>query len=124
MKALLINGSRPVGDYSYNITNDVNFEGWGLPGLPTILPPGVTNQINKQCTSFFLDQDSTNALATGDRRTFTVTVDDTIFAQVLPLQVTPGLDGSAGQPRRRPQAGQQPGSGGHQPGHGRSLFRQ
>ncbi len=98
LKAMLINGARPVGSYSYNITNDVNFEGWGLPNLPTTLPPGVTNQVSAPCTSFFLDQDSTNALATGDSRTFTVTIDEDQFAQVLPLQVTLAWTDPPGNP--------------------------
>ena len=34
-----------------------------------------------------------------------------------------GVDRSAGQPRGRRETGQQPGSGGHQPGHRRSVFR-
>jgi hypothetical protein len=70
LKTMLINGARPVGNYSYAITNDINFEGWGLANVPNSLPQGVTNQIGAACSSFFIDQDPTNALATGDHHTW------------------------------------------------------
>ena len=65
LKAMLINGARPVGTYSYAITNGLNFEGWGLISLPDSVSTGLTNQLNKPCSTFFIDQSPTNALATG-----------------------------------------------------------
>ncbi len=88
LKAMLINGSRTVGNYTYALTNGNNFQGWGLVNLPDTLPPGVTNQLNAACASFFIDQSPTNALATGDSHTYLVTVDASTDAQFLPLQVT------------------------------------
>ena len=73
MKAMLISGARTTGSYNFNIaTTDINFEGWGLINLPNSLPAGVTNQIGASCSSFFVDQSPTNALATGDSQTFFV----------------------------------------------------
>ena len=86
LKAMLINGARASGNYSFTVTNSENFQGWGLANLPNSLPLGVANQFNAGASSFFLDQSPTNALATGDSQTFNVTV--TTNAQALPLRVT------------------------------------
>jgi subtilisin-like proprotein convertase family protein len=88
LKAMLINGARPTQDYNLLVQNNNNMEGWGLINLPDSLPPGVTNQINAACSSFFIDQSPTNALATGDSHTFLVSVNTTNGAQALPLRVT------------------------------------
>ena len=96
LKAMLINGSRAVGSYKFAVTNGVNVEGWGLPNLPDSLPPGVTNKISAGCSSFFLDQSPTNALATGDSHTFNVAVAST--AQTLPLRVTLAWTDPPGNP--------------------------
>jgi subtilisin-like proprotein convertase family protein len=90
LKAMLINGSRPVsGSDSYALTNGVNFQGWGLPSLTNTLPPGITNQLNAACSTFSIDQSPTNALATGDSHTYTVTINTNDYAQFfLQLQVT------------------------------------
>src|SRR5208283_2358311 len=57
-------------------------------GLPNSLPPGMTNQLNSACASFFIDQSPTNALATGDSHTYLVSIPDGSDQQYLPLQVT------------------------------------
>ncbi len=88
LKALLINGARLGVNYSYEIQNPLNYEGWGLIYLPNSLPPGMTNQLNAACASFFVDQSPTNALATGDSHTYMVMIDTNTFAQYLPLRVT------------------------------------
>ena len=99
LKAMLINGARTTGSYNFNIaTTDNNFEGWGLINLPDSLPAGVTNQIGASCSSFFLDQSPTNALATGDSQTFMVTVDTNDFADAFPLQVTLAWTDPPGNP--------------------------
>ena len=72
LKALLINGARATGVYNYQVENAINYEGWGLANLPDSIPAGITNQFNQPCASFFMDQSPTNALATGDSRTFFV----------------------------------------------------
>jgi subtilisin-like proprotein convertase family protein len=90
LKAMLVNGARPVGNYKFTLGSSVNFQGWGLINLPTTLPPGMTNTMaNVLATNapiFFLDQNPTNALATGDSHSFNVTISSN--ATVLPFRVT------------------------------------
>ncbi|HVU27889.1 MAG TPA: S8 family serine peptidase [Verrucomicrobiae bacterium] len=87
LKAMLINGARTTGFYDLGIQNSINFEGWGLANLPDSLPFGITTNLNTPCSSFIQDQNPTNALATGDSRTFNVTL-NTPQAQAQPLRVT------------------------------------
>jgi len=73
-----------VADYGLAFTNSINFGGWGLNNIQSTLPDGgVFNQVNggQEGSSFFVDQNVTNALATGDSHTYTVTMDQTTFAQ-------------------------------------------
>ena len=89
LKALLINGARPTGSYNFQVDNPINYEGWGLVGLPNSLPAGLTNQTSAACDNFYVDQSPTNALATGDSHSYLVSIDSTnTFAQYLPLQIT------------------------------------
>ncbi len=88
LKAMLINGARAVGNYNFVVTNGINFQGWGQPNVPSSVPPGITNQLMIPCSSFFLDQSPTNALATGDSQSWQVTVDTNSTATTLPLRVT------------------------------------
>ena len=88
LKAMLINGARAVGNYNFVVTNGINFQGWGQPNVPSSVPPGVTNQLMIPCSTFFLDQSPTNALATGDSQSWQVTVDTNSTATTLPLRVT------------------------------------
>ncbi len=90
LKAMLINGSRAVGSYSYAVTNGVNFQGWGLVNLPATLPFTASNApaIGANSPLFFVDQSPTNALATGDSHTYIVTLNTAGFANYLPLKAT------------------------------------
>jgi len=45
LKAMLINGSRTVGSYSYAITNGLNFQGWGLVNIANSLPLTTTGKV-------------------------------------------------------------------------------
>jgi subtilisin-like proprotein convertase family protein len=75
LKAMLINGARLDGDYTYAVTNSINLEGWGLVNLPNSIPATLTNSATSTNSSlFFADQSPTNALATGDSLTYNVTV--------------------------------------------------
>jgi subtilisin family serine protease/subtilisin-like proprotein convertase family protein len=86
MKALLINGARPVADrYDLQVNNSINFEGWGLANLQTSIPTNVI-AANNGTSMLFFDQSPTNALATNQKRTYTVTVDPA--AVDSPLRVT------------------------------------
>ncbi|MGN6643192.1 MAG: S8 family serine peptidase, partial [Verrucomicrobiota bacterium] len=89
MKALLINGARTVNaQYDLEVKHTLNDQGWGLVNLTNSLPMGITNQvaINTKASMFFIDQNPTNALATGDSRTINVSVDPA--AGNRPLRVT------------------------------------
>ncbi len=94
MKALLINGSRPVSDrYDLQVNTSINYQGWGLPNLPTSIP---TNLNSTSTSMLVFDQSPTNALATGQKRTYTVTVDPS--AVDSPLRVTLAWTDPPGNP--------------------------
>lgn len=87
MKALLINGARSLGQpYSFETRSTVNYQGWGLPNLPTTLPPLIATNGATRGQLMFFDQHPTNSLATGDSHTWTIQMDD--FAVGEPLRVT------------------------------------
>ena len=83
MKALLINGARAFGNYDFGISPELNFQGWGLINLPNSLPIGLTNITASTNTIFFVDQNPTNALATGMSHTRFVTLSPAAQKQVL-----------------------------------------
>ena len=94
MKALLINGARPVADrYDLQVNNSINYEGWGLANLPTSIP---TNLNSATASMLFFDQSPTNALATGQKRTYTVSVDPS--AADSPLRITLAWTDPPGNP--------------------------
>src|SRR6185312_8001912 len=87
MKALLINGARSINPiYDFQVRNNINYQGWGLVNLTNSLPLGITNSFNAAAPMIMVDQDLTNALATGDARTLMVNVNSN--AQSSPLRVT------------------------------------
>ncbi len=93
LKAMLINGSRPVGSYSLAFTNSINFQGWGLVNIANSLPFNSTNVSTKPDGTtplplFFKDQSSADALATGDSHTYVLTLNTNNSAQYVPLQAT------------------------------------
>ncbi len=97
LKAMLINGSRPTGFYNFQVNNNINFQGWGLINLPDSIPLGITNTtagINQ--SEFFIDQSPTNALATGDSRTYTISLSP--GAQNVPLRLTLAWTDPPGNP--------------------------
>lgn len=89
VKALLINGARSVGDYGLDVTNGINFQGWGIADIQTAVPyEGLFDTPNGNTTgsTFFAEQNPSTALATGDSHTYLVTVSTN--AQTLYLQAT------------------------------------
>ena len=100
LKAMLINGARAVGSYTFTVTNNINYQGWGLANVPNSVPPGLTNQLNAACSTLFLDQSPTNALATGDQQSFLVSVptNSSTAALSLPLRVTLAWTDPPGNP--------------------------
>jgi subtilisin-like proprotein convertase family protein len=71
LKAMLINGSQSLGlQYDFEVNNPgVNEQGWGLPQLTNVIPQSLTNS---SPTMVLIDQSPTNALATGQYQTYTV----------------------------------------------------
>ena len=86
MKALLINGARPVADrYDLQVNNSINYEGWGLANIQTSIPTNF-DYTSQGSSMLIFDQSPTNALATNQKRTYTIEVDPT--AVDSPLRVT------------------------------------
>jgi subtilisin-like proprotein convertase family protein len=84
MKALLINGARSVGNlYDFNVTSAVNSQGWGLINLPTTLPGSLTNGSAATNAMILVDQNPTNALATGQSRTYKLALSSAACSQPL-----------------------------------------
>ncbi len=73
MKALLINGARSVSDqYDRSPRATINYQGWGGPSLQRILTASMTNLTEDQWPIQLIDQNPTNALATGESRSWKV----------------------------------------------------
>jgi alpha-tubulin suppressor-like RCC1 family protein/subtilisin-like proprotein convertase family protein len=106
LKAMTINGARAIGTYKFQVQNTINEAGWGLPDLSNSVPTALTNipvagQINTlgpACSTFFRDQNVSNALATGDSETFNVTVNTNDDAQDQPLRFTVAWTDPPGDP--------------------------
>jgi subtilisin-like proprotein convertase family protein/endonuclease/exonuclease/phosphatase family metal-dependent hydrolase len=100
LKAMLINGARVSGSYKFAVTNTINYQGWGLAKLSNSIPLALTNTAAPGTNGvplFFVDQSPTNTLATGDRRTYLVTV-PSIAARGQPLRVTLAWTDPPGNP--------------------------
>ncbi|HEV2318984.1 MAG TPA: S8 family serine peptidase, partial [Verrucomicrobiae bacterium] len=98
LKAMAINGARPTAGFNVQINNLINLEGWGLPNLSNSVPASITNVLGVPCSTFFRDQSVTNALATGDRETFMVTLNTNAFGNFLPLRATLAWTDPPGDP--------------------------
>ena len=126
LKAMLINGARPTGSYNLQVNNPINLEGWGLVNLPDSIPSGAHQSAQRhQLSMFFVDQSPTNALATGDSRTYNIYLSPGAAGAAVAHHAR--VDRSARQSRRRHQASQQSGSHRHQhgqPDESRGLLRQ
>ena len=97
LKAMLINGARVTGTYGYAVTNGLNLEGWGLVNLPNSIPATLTNTAASTNTAlFFVDQNATNVLATGDSLTYNLTVP--AASAGLPLRITLAWTDPPGNP--------------------------
>jgi subtilisin-like proprotein convertase family protein len=110
MKALLINGARPIGaPYDLQVQTTLNSQGWGLPAISNSVPQLLTNltvsgnssnavQLSSRPLQW-VDQSPTNVLATGQSETWKVSLSP--LGTQLPLRVTlvwtdPPGDPSAG----------------------------
>ena len=88
MKALLINGARSASlQYDLKVLQSRNDQGWGLANLPTSLPSNTNAIAPGAPQSFiFVDQNATNALATGQSQTRSVVLTNPGIGR--PLRVT------------------------------------
>lgn len=91
MKALLINGARTLSrTYDIAMQSAANYQGWGLPNLPNSLSSYTTNAHasvdQKKWRLRHIEQSAANALATGQSRTWNVTLSSN--AAVFPLRAT------------------------------------
>ncbi|MDW8310420.1 MAG: proprotein convertase P-domain-containing protein, partial [Verrucomicrobiales bacterium] len=87
MKALLINGARSVAPfYDLNPRALLNYQGWGLVNLQNSLPAALTNADERVWPVRVFDQSPTNALATGQSRSWSLTLSPE--AANTPLRVT------------------------------------
>lgn len=77
MKALLINGARSLGpQYNLQVRTLLNYQGWGLPALTNIFPASLTNHLDQPdlWPVHWVDQNPTNAVATGETRAYDIEV--------------------------------------------------
>ncbi|MEO1862497.1 MAG: S8 family serine peptidase, partial [Verrucomicrobiia bacterium] len=77
MKALLINSAQSVdARYDHNVRSTVNHQGWGLPNLGRAVPAlADDNKTDEDAwPTRFIDQSLTNALATGESRSWEITL--------------------------------------------------
>lgn len=97
LKALLINGARTSSElYNFQIDPIINFQGWGLVNLDNSLPANLTNLNSSAPQDFaggestlrFLDQHPTNALATGEQKSWKLTMGETNPVRALPLRLS------------------------------------
>lgn len=76
MKAMLINSARSVSPlYDYQVQNVINYQGWGLVNLQTMLTTNMLTAPENQWHMRMVDQSTTNALASGDAVSWTITLD-------------------------------------------------
>ncbi len=87
LKALLINGARSLGSiYDFQVQNSANYQGWGLVNLTNTLPSSLSTQPEARWPVRFFDQVTTNGLATGQSKSWSVAL--ATNAQEVPLRVT------------------------------------
>lgn len=85
LKALLINGARSLGAlYNFNLGAVYNLQGWGYVNITNTLPAGeIGSSTGKVHAVQYTDQTGTNALFTGQTRTWNVAVDPAARDQIL-----------------------------------------
>lgn len=92
MKALLINGARPLSSiYDFQVRNTINYQGWGMINLANSLPNSISNAFNLNPDALgaikLIDQSPTNALATGQSHTRSISITNE-FGRSVPLRIT------------------------------------
>ncbi len=73
MKALVINGARSVSEqYDRSPRATINYQGWGGPSLQRMVTASMINLTEKEWPIQLVEQSPTNALATGESRSWKV----------------------------------------------------
>ena len=99
MKALLINSAQSIdARYDHNVRSTVNHQGWGLPNLGRAVPAlADENKTDENAwPTRFIDQALTNALATGESRSWEITLGTN--AMHYPLRFTLAWTDPPGNP--------------------------
>jgi len=99
MKALLINSAQSVdARYNHNVRGTINHQGWGLPNLQRAVPAlaDVNKTDEAAWPTRFIDQSLTNALATGESRSWEITLRSN--AMHYPLRFTLAWTDPPGNP--------------------------
>ena len=77
LKALLINSAQSIdARYNHNVRSTVNHQGWGLPNMQRAVPALADDNKTDEAAwpMRFIDQSLTNALATGESRSWEITL--------------------------------------------------
>ena len=100
MKALLINGARSIGSYNLQVQNSINFQGWGIVNLTNTIQQQLAAQPSPPPSAgkYYFDQNVSQALATGDSRTYNIHINADSGAQDLPLRITLAWTDPPGNP--------------------------
>ena len=99
LKALLINSAQSVDRrYNHDVNSTVNHQGWGLPDLQRAAPAlaNANRTLENIWPLRMIDQSLTNALATGQSRSWEITLGDD--AMLYPLRFTLAWTDPAGNP--------------------------
>ena len=98
LKALLINSAQSVdARYDHNVQGTVNHQGWGLPNLQRAVPAKPVASVNTDnSTTLFIEQSLTNALATGESRSWEITLSSN--AMHYPMRFTLAWTDPPGNP--------------------------
>src|SRR6185369_1737907 len=89
LKALLINGARSAGPlYDYQVQTLINSQGWGVVNITNSIPafynvPKGGAAAGSTVPHFFADQSLTNALATGESRSWNVVISTNAQQELL-----------------------------------------
>ncbi len=87
MKAILINGTHSVNQiYDLQVQNTINIQGWGLPNIQQIIPSMMASAAETAWPVRLIDQSPTNAVATGQARSWNVKLSSN--ALTAPLRIT------------------------------------
>lgn len=85
LKALLVNGARSLGSmYNFNVRDVINLQGWGVVNLANTLPAGEIGSPTGGVFGIqYTHQTGSNALVTGQSRSWDVKVAPTAVDQIL-----------------------------------------